>query len=117
MTHYKVNKTEHLTSNVWQKIQLNHQYNYAICNRTYHSKGFQTLWNYSENVTFDLVLLDVTFGPCLYPLIQKFHHPHTIAFTPSSLTPFLAEMMGITGYPWVSTILEYVPEVSSVGLV
>lgn len=106
MTHYKFNKTEHLTANPLKKIQLNHQYNHAICNKTYHSKGFQSLWNYPENFTFDLLLLDVTFGTCLYPLIQKFHHPYTIAFTPSALTPYLSEMMGNTGYPLVSTLLE-----------
>ncbi|XP_019758071.2 UDP-glucosyltransferase 2 [Dendroctonus ponderosae] len=108
MAHYKVNKTAHLFANPWRIIHLNHNYNYAICNKTYHSKGFNSLWNYPDNFTFDLILMDMTFGPCLYPLIERFGRPYTIGFTPSALTPYLSELFGNGGYPsyFASPILE-----------
>ncbi|XP_066262229.1 UDP-glycosyltransferase UGT5-like [Euwallacea similis] len=108
LSHYKINRSEHLTANPLKKIHLNHDYNYAICNRTYHSNGFKSLWSYPDNFTFDSILLDMTFGPCLYPLIQKFGNPYTIGFTPSSLTPYLSEVFGNGAYPSyvVSSIIE-----------
>ncbi|XP_066142819.1 UDP-glycosyltransferase UGT5-like [Euwallacea fornicatus] len=108
LTHYKVNRSEHVTANPLKKIYLNQDYNYAICNRTYRSNGFNSLWNYPKNFTFDLILVDMTFGPCLYPLIQKFGSPYTIGFTPSSLTPYLSDAFGNHVYPsnFVSSIIE-----------
>ncbi|CAG9766430.1 unnamed protein product [Ceutorhynchus assimilis] len=93
LTHYKINKTRHLQASVLENLYLNYEYNYAICNRTYQSKGFNFLWNYPENFKFDLILMDLTFGPCLYPLSQKFGSP-TVGFTPSGLSPYLLEAFG-----------------------
>ncbi|KAL1513968.1 hypothetical protein ABEB36_003302 [Hypothenemus hampei] len=105
ITHYKFNKSEHLTSSPLRRMYLNHEYNWAICNRTYHSKGFNELWNYPDNFTFDLILMDITFGPCLYPLIERFGRPYTIGFTPSALTPYLSEKFGNPSYS-ISPLLD-----------
>ncbi|XP_050305732.1 UDP-glycosyltransferase UGT5 [Anthonomus grandis grandis] len=116
-THLQTNRSEHLTSSPLRKLYLNYEYNYAICNKTYHSKGFNSLWNYPDNFKFDLILIDLTFGPCLYPLIQKFGFPPTIGFTPSALTPYLSEMFGNAGYSsdFVSPLLKQPLDTSFLG--
>ncbi|XP_060527720.1 UDP-glucosyltransferase 2-like [Cylas formicarius] len=75
-------------------LKTSHRYNYDICDRVYRSKGFQRLWSYPDSFKFDLIIVDVSLGQCLYPLIKKFGGAQVVGFSPSSLNPYLSSVFG-----------------------
>lgn len=69
-------------------------YIHAVCNHSYHSKGFRTLLDYPPDFKFDLIIIDMTLSSCFYPLIQRFNFPPTIGSTAFLLPPFLSGTFG-----------------------
>ncbi|KAJ8924193.1 hypothetical protein NQ315_006984 [Exocentrus adspersus] len=80
--------------NLYQLMTSFNAYVYATYKYLYLSKGFQQILNYPKGVKFDLIIMDVTLGPCLYPLIEMFGYPPTIGITAFLLPPFLSHSFG-----------------------
>ncbi|KAG5891753.1 hypothetical protein JTB14_012487 [Gonioctena quinquepunctata] len=75
-------------------IHLFFEYSEMLCDHTLDTKGLQTLIDYPKNFKFDLILIELTIGPCLAPLIQKFNYPPVVGVTPFLLPLPLSELFG-----------------------
>ncbi|KAJ3648850.1 hypothetical protein Zmor_020621 [Zophobas morio] len=69
------------------------------CNKILRSEGLHNLLNYPPDFKFDLIIVDVTSGPCLYPLIHRFKYPPTIAVTAFLLPSYVSYNFGNNMYP------------------
>ncbi|KAJ8951903.1 hypothetical protein NQ318_019882 [Aromia moschata] len=69
-------------------------YSLKVCNHSYHTRGFKTLLSYPRDFRFDLIIIEVTQNACLYPLIQRFGYPPSIAATAFLLPPYAAANFG-----------------------
>ncbi|XP_044263388.1 UDP-glycosyltransferase UGT5-like [Tribolium madens] len=68
------------------------------CEKSLHSQGLKKLLSYPQDF-FELIIFDVTSGPCLYPLMQKFNYPPSIAVTAFLLPTFVSHNFGNQLYP------------------
>uniref|UniRef100_A0A182UXE3 UDP-glycosyltransferases domain-containing protein n=1 Tax=Anopheles merus TaxID=30066 RepID=A0A182UXE3_ANOME len=66
----------------------------AMCKGVLRSKGLQVIQAYPDDFRFDLIIADITCGPCLFPLIHKFHHPPLIGVTAYNNPQFTADFVG-----------------------
>ncbi|XP_001688725.2 UDP-glucosyltransferase 2 [Anopheles gambiae] len=66
----------------------------AMCRGVLRSKGLQVIQAYPDDFRFDLIIADITCGPCLFPLIHKFHHPPLIGVTAYNNPQFTADFVG-----------------------
>lgn len=82
-----------------QSIKIMADLSYDICQSIFKSKGFQQLLNYPSDFKIDLLILDITLGPCIYPFISRFNYPPTIAVTAFLLPPYTAYNFGNYLFP------------------
>lgn len=75
-------------------IQLVHTWITLGCTGMYKSKGLQKLLDYPEDYKFDLVIIDVSVGECLHPIIKRFNYPPTIGMSIYLLPTPLAFKLG-----------------------
>uniref|UniRef100_A0A182PSE1 UDP-glycosyltransferases domain-containing protein n=1 Tax=Anopheles epiroticus TaxID=199890 RepID=A0A182PSE1_9DIPT len=66
----------------------------AMCKGALRSRGLQVIEAYPDDFQFDLVIADITCGPCLFPLVHKFHHPPLIAVTAYNNPQFTTDFVG-----------------------
>uniref|UniRef100_A0A182MA50 UDP-glycosyltransferases domain-containing protein n=1 Tax=Anopheles culicifacies TaxID=139723 RepID=A0A182MA50_9DIPT len=66
----------------------------AMCKGVLRSKGLQVIQSYPDNFQFDLVIADITCGPCLFPLIHKFHYPPLVGVTAYNNPQFTTDFVG-----------------------
>jgi glucuronosyltransferase len=69
------------------------------CQGNLVSKGLETILNYPDNFKFDLVIHDITCGPCLLPLVHKFKYPPLVSITAFSIPPYTLATVGGHKYP------------------
>ncbi|KAJ8940068.1 hypothetical protein NQ314_010902 [Rhamnusium bicolor] len=86
-------------SNPLATMKLFIEYTITVCNYSYNTNGFKKLINYPPDFKFDLIIIDMTIGSCLYPLIQRFNYPPTIGITAFLLPPFLSDTFGNDIHP------------------
>ncbi|KAJ8982534.1 hypothetical protein NQ317_018575 [Molorchus minor] len=84
----------HWASHPLLSIKAFMDFQFISCNHSYHTNGFRTLWNYPDDFKFDLIITDMTLGPCLYPFIQKFGYPPTIGVTAYLLPSSVSDIFG-----------------------
>ncbi|XP_050497644.1 UDP-glycosyltransferase UGT5-like isoform X1 [Diabrotica virgifera virgifera] len=80
-------------NNDFENLLLYHDWGTFSCEHTVQSKGLSKLLSYPRD-SFDLILVEYTFTPCLFYLIQAFNYPPTVVITPFLLPAFLAETFG-----------------------
>ncbi|XP_018570237.1 UDP-glucuronosyltransferase 2B20 [Anoplophora glabripennis] len=78
----------------FQSMMTFYNYVYLTCELLYESDGFKQILNYPKDYKFDLIVVDMTLGPCLYPFIQRFNYPPTIGITAFLLPPVLSFSFG-----------------------
>ncbi|XP_052895913.1 uncharacterized protein LOC128303099 [Anopheles moucheti] len=66
----------------------------AMCKGVLRSKGLQVIQSYPDDFQFDLVIADITCGPCLFPLMHKFHYPPLIGVTAYNNPQFTTDFVG-----------------------
>ncbi|KFB50410.1 AGAP005751-PA-like protein [Anopheles sinensis] len=66
----------------------------AMCKGVLRSEGLRTIRSYPDDFPFDLVIADITCGPCLFPLIHKFGYPPLIAVTAFNNPQFTTDFVG-----------------------
>ncbi|XP_053674714.1 uncharacterized protein LOC128725022 [Anopheles nili] len=66
----------------------------AMCKGVLRSKGLQTIESYPDEFRFDLVIADITCGPCLFPLVHKFRYPPLIGVTAYNNPQFTTDFVG-----------------------
>ncbi|KAJ8912499.1 hypothetical protein NQ315_004006 [Exocentrus adspersus] len=86
-------------ANVFWLMKVFADYPAEVCQRVYNTKGFNMLLNYPKDFNIDLIIIDVTLGSCLFPLIQKFNYPPTVGTTAFLLPPYLSEAFGNVAQP------------------
>lgn len=69
------------------------------CEGNYVSAGFEKIINYPNDFKFDVVIHDITCGPCLLPLVHKFNYPPIIAITAFGIPPYTVTTIGGHKYP------------------
>lgn len=74
----------------------------GACAGVLASDGLDKILSYPDN-SFDLVIHDFTFGPCLIPLVAKFNYPPLVSITAFANPPYTVEIVGGQNYP------SYVP--------
>uniref|UniRef100_A0AAG5D1L2 Uncharacterized protein n=1 Tax=Anopheles atroparvus TaxID=41427 RepID=A0AAG5D1L2_ANOAO len=66
----------------------------AMCKGVLRSDGLATIRSYPNDFHFDLVIADITCGPCLFPLLHKFGYPPLIGVTAYNNPQFTADFVG-----------------------
>ncbi|RZC40275.1 UDP-glucuronosyltransferase 2B17-like, partial [Asbolus verrucosus] len=69
------------------------------CQLNSKSKGLRELLIYPPNFKFDLIVIDITAGTCLYPLIRRFNYPPTVGVTPFLLPVYVSYSLGNHLFP------------------
>lgn len=64
------------------------------CRGILNSNGFKQLMNYPDNFKFDLVLFDMTTGPCVLGFLHKFKYPPVLAVTAFSVPTYIYQYVG-----------------------
>lgn len=67
------------------------------CEALLSSNGFDTLMNYPESFKVDLLITDVSTGPCWTGFLHKFHYPPTVGIIPYEAPDFMYDI--IDGHP------------------
>lgn len=70
-------------------------------------KAVTDLFNYPDDFRFDLILYDLTFGPCLLGFVQRFKFPPLVAVSAYNMPPYTSEYSG--GHQFYA----YIPHMSS----
>lgn len=81
------------------------------CDGILKSKGLEQILNYPDDFKFDLVLYDVTCGPCMLPLMHKFKYPPLITVTAFNNPPYAVQIVGGQKYP--ATVPHYYSDYSN----
>uniref|UniRef100_A0A182NJS8 UDP-glycosyltransferases domain-containing protein n=1 Tax=Anopheles dirus TaxID=7168 RepID=A0A182NJS8_9DIPT len=66
----------------------------AMCKGVLRSHGLEVIRSYPDDFPFDLVIADITCGPCLFPLLHKFHYPPLIGVTAFNNPQFTTDFVG-----------------------
>lgn len=69
------------------------------CRGILASKGLEDLLNYPKDFKFDVIINDITFGPCLLPLITRFNNPTVISLTAFANPLTTTDYIGGHKYP------------------
>uniref|UniRef100_A0A182K8V2 UDP-glycosyltransferases domain-containing protein n=1 Tax=Anopheles christyi TaxID=43041 RepID=A0A182K8V2_9DIPT len=85
---------EMASNNALSGIKDLYNWGTAMCKGVLRSKGLDIIQAYPEDFHFDLVIADITCGPCLFPLIHKFHHPPLIGVTAYNNPQFTTDFVG-----------------------
>ncbi|GLV42887.1 UDP-glycosyltransferase family 35 member A1 [Carabus blaptoides fortunei] len=73
------NYVQTIKLNILNSINIFHKWYNWICTKTLKSEALYTLLAEAENgVKYDLIIMDITGGQCLYPLIEIFGSPPVI---------------------------------------
>lgn len=75
------------------------------CTAILNSNGFKTLYNYPRDFKVDLIIFDVTLGPCLLSLVPTFNYPPQIGITAFSNPTYSTAFIG--GHKYYSYIPFY----------
>lgn len=81
------------------------------CDGILKSKGLEQIINYPDDFKFDLVLYDLTCGPCMLPLVHRFKYPPLVAVTAFSNPPFTPQLIGGQKFP--ATVPHYYSDYSN----
>lgn len=93
--HKEMNPNEILqTDTFFGSIQMFKIFSLIICRVVYDTEGLDRLWNYPKDFRFDLIIIDVTAGPCMLPLVQRFGTPPTIDVTAFLLPSYVSHKYG-----------------------
>nr|XP_008196344.1 PREDICTED: UDP-glucuronosyltransferase 2B9-like [Tribolium castaneum] len=66
----------------WETIKNLWSFAEVTCLLDQKTKGLRQITNYPNDFKFDLIIVDVNYGHCLYPLIEKFGNPPVIGVNP-----------------------------------
>lgn len=62
-------------------------------------KGFEKILSYPNDFKFDLIVEDISSGPCLTPLMHMFKYPPVVGVSPFLHPPFTDRIVGGHKYP------------------
>lgn len=77
-----------------ENIGLSTKFPAIACRGMQRSKGLQTLMNYPKDFKFDLVLYDLSCGPCLIGFLHRFNYPPLVTWTGFNKPPFAINVGG-----------------------
>ncbi|KAF5300891.1 hypothetical protein FQR65_LT09054 [Abscondita terminalis] len=83
-----------LESNPLVGIKMLYEFSKFVCEHDLASNGLTTLMNYPKDFKFDLIVFDVTYVQCLYPIIDRFNNPPVVGVTPFLLPPVYSHVFG-----------------------
>ncbi|KAF5300890.1 hypothetical protein FQR65_LT09053 [Abscondita terminalis] len=81
-------------SNHFKNIKIVYDWSKFCCKQDLTTTGLSTLMKYPDDFKFDLIILDLTLEPCLYPIIDRFKNPPVVAVTPFLLPPTFSLAFG-----------------------
>ncbi|CAG9826900.1 unnamed protein product [Diabrotica balteata] len=84
---------------IYGNIKLLYEYTDNTCFHIAQSPAIKKLLQENRNTRFDLIIIDMSLGGCLLPLLEKFNFPPSIAVCPFLLLPYLSELFGNTVHP------------------
>lgn len=70
-----------------------------VCDLLLESNGLDSLLNYPKDFKFDVVIFDMTFGPCLLPLLERFNNPPLISVSAFANPPYTTDYVGGHKFP------------------
>ncbi|KAF5282556.1 hypothetical protein FQA39_LY04963 [Lamprigera yunnana] len=83
-----------VNTNAFNNLKAQYEFSQAWCKNDFTTQGLQTLVNYPKYFKFDVLIFDITFEQCLYPLIHRFNNPSVVAVTPFLLPPIFSYVWG-----------------------
>lgn len=76
------------------------------------TNGFAQLLAYPDDFRFDLVIYDLTPGPCLLPYLYKFNYPPLVAVSAYNIPSYITEAIG--GHQYYAYVPHnYLPDTRS----
>ncbi|XP_055607209.1 UDP-glucosyltransferase 2-like [Uranotaenia lowii] len=66
----------------------------GMCKGVLKSKGMDTISNYPSDFRIDLVVADITLGPCMLGLLQKFGNPPIVGVTAYNNPSYTPDFVG-----------------------
>nr|XP_022906520.1 UDP-glucuronosyltransferase 1-9-like [Onthophagus taurus] len=69
------------------------KYTPFMCRYCFESEEFKKILNYPKDF-FDLLVFDVTFAHCFFPLIDYFGKPPVIGITAFGMQPYISDIIG-----------------------
>lgn len=66
----------------WETITSLWSFAESTCLVDFKTEGLRKIKNYPNDFKFDLIIVDINTGHCLYPLLEKFRYPPVIAVNP-----------------------------------
>ncbi|XP_050509643.1 UDP-glycosyltransferase UGT5-like isoform X2 [Diabrotica virgifera virgifera] len=84
---------------IYGNLKLLYEYTDNTCFHISKSPTIQKLIQENRNTRFDLIVIDMSLGGCLLPVIEKFNYPPSIAVCPFLLVPYLSELFGNSVHP------------------
>lgn len=66
----------------------------GMCKGVLHSQGMNTIMRYPNDFRVDLVVADITLGPCLFGMLQKFGNPPVVGVTAYNNPSYTVDFIG-----------------------
>ncbi|XP_065091164.1 UDP-glucosyltransferase 2-like [Ochlerotatus camptorhynchus] len=102
---------EMANENAFGGVRSLYAWGIGMCKGVLSSEGMNTIMGYPDDFKVDLVVADVTLGPCLFGLLQKFGNPPVVGVTaynnPSYTTDFIGGHKHYAYVPYVMLNYDY----------
>lgn len=85
---------EMANENAFGGVRSLYAWGIGMCKGALHSEGMNIIMNYPDNFNVDLVVADVTLGPCLFGLLQKFGNPPVVGVTAYNNPSYTIDFIG-----------------------
>lgn len=66
---------------------------FPMCQGLHDSDGFKQLMNYPKDFKVDLLMVDLTIGPCWAGFLHKFKYPPLVGFTAFEIPDYIYDFM------------------------
>ncbi|XP_055912486.1 UDP-glucosyltransferase 2-like [Eupeodes corollae] len=96
--YYKDSDANFDTYGPFANLRLLYNFKLLECKGIFQSKGFEKASNLAEE-KFDLILFDISAGPCIFRLIQKYPEIPVVAVSAFKMDPYILEIVGGHSYP------------------
>ncbi|XP_044263385.1 UDP-glycosyltransferase UGT5-like [Tribolium madens] len=86
----------------WETIKSMWTFAEITCLLDQKTEGLKQITKYPNDFKFDLIIVDVSYGHCLYPLIEKFGNPPIIGVNPFINQPNLFRNIWQSYIPFIT---------------
>nr|XP_019557265.2 LOW QUALITY PROTEIN: UDP-glucuronosyltransferase 2B20 [Aedes albopictus] len=85
---------EMANANAFGGVRSLYAWGTGMCKGVLHSEGMDIIMGYPDDFKVDLVVADVTLGPCLFGLLQKFGNPPVVGVTAYNNPSYTIDFIG-----------------------